>query len=187
LSNNILAKINSAIFLTLLLITGTITSILPSFMIKETAQAEPYYDDMNYEKEYGYDKPYEKPKYLASYQPYYSKTRDGLDIKKLKCDNVNLNVNDASVNIGRPPIGNTTSLDTSSFETGDQEGKTTANNFVDSERYNNNEFKKDKDGFVYVCINNNNNNNEQAEETHLPPPSSCEVTVDTITGIFQQV
>jgi hypothetical protein len=149
-------------------------------MDRVTAQAEPYSEGMNYEKS----------KHTQSYQPDYSKTRDGLDIKKLKCDNVNLNINDASVNnnVYRPPVGDfTSSLDTSSSsETGnEQEGITTANNFADTERFNNNNnngFLKDKDGFVYVCVNNNNN--EQAEETTtLPPPSPPIPTTASLTVI----
>src|SRR5688572_23362960 len=127
--------------------------MFPTFIIGGIVQAEPYY-----EKKYEYDKPYEKQQY-SSYKPDYNyKSKDTIGIKKVNCKNVNLNVNDASVNVGRPPVGDFTSLDTSSSETEDQED-ITANNFANDERNGNNGFKKDKDGFVYVCINDNNNIN----------------------------
>jgi hypothetical protein len=150
-------------------------------MVGSTSQAEPVGYGMSYEKKYGYDKPYtDKPKY-PSYKPDHKSTNDA-EIKKLKCNNVNLNVNDASVNVGRLPVGDFTSLDTtsssSSDETGIQEGITTANAFANGERYNNNNgFKKDKDGFVYVCINNNNNAGQGGEE---PEPLTCEECFTTV-------
>jgi hypothetical protein len=127
-------KIN-VIFLATVLIVGTFALMYSSFM--NNAQAE-----------LGYDKPQ-----YPSYNPDYNyKSKDAIGIKKVNCNNVNLNVNDASVNVGRPPIGDFTSLDTP--ETENQE--ITANNFANGEKPNN-VFKKDNDGFVYVYINNNNN------------------------------
>ena len=84
----------------LILLMGTMTTFFPSFIIGAIAQAEPYYDVMNYEKEYGYDKPYEKPKY-SSYKPdynYYKSKDSSISIEKVDCNNVNINFNDASVN-----------------------------------------------------------------------------------------
>jgi hypothetical protein len=169
LSKIISTKKTNAIFLAAILILGTFAIFSPSFMIGESAQAEPEYG-MSYEKKYGYDKPYEKPQY-PSYKSDYNnyKSKDSsISIKKVNCNNVNLNVNDASINVGRPPLGDTTSLDTT--ETEDQE--ITANNFANGERPNN-VFKKDKDGFVFVCINNNNN--EQGGET--PPEELANLNV----------
>ena len=121
---------------------GTITTFFSSFLIGATAHAEPYYDGMNYEKEYGYDKTYEKPKF-SSYKPdhNYYKSKDSsnsISIENVDCNNFNLNVNDVSVNnVGRPPIGDFTALDTSSSEAGnEQEGITTANNFAHDEKPN---------------------------------------------------
>jgi hypothetical protein len=157
LRKKVSTKIN-AIFLTVVLIAGTFVLMSPSFM-RGAAQAEPGYEMNN-----------EKPKY-PSYKPdnnYYKfeDSSSSISIKKVNCNNVNLNVNDASVNVGRPPLGDTTSLETSGTE---GQEITTANNFANGERNNNNNgFKKDNDGFVYVCINNNNN--EQAGETPTPPP-----------------
>ena len=156
-----------SLFLSSILLMGTMTTFFPSFIIGSIAQAESYYDVMNYEKEYGYDKPYEKPKY-SSYKPdynYYKSKDSSISIEKVDCNNVNINFNDVSVyNVGRPPAGDFTTLDASSSETENQEGITTANNFADGEKPNNG-FMKDKDGFVYVCVNYNNNKQEKPEPT----------------------
>jgi hypothetical protein len=158
LRKKVSTKIN-AIFLTVVLIAGTFVLMSPSFM-RGAAQAEPGYEMNN-----------EKPKY-PSYKPdnnYYKfeDSSSSISIKKVNCNNVNLNVNDASVNVGRPSLGDTTSLETSGTE---GQEITTANNFANGERNGNNGFKKDKDGFVYVCINNNNNEG-QREETPSGPGS----------------
>jgi hypothetical protein len=150
-------KIN-VIFLATMLIVGTFALMSPSFM--NSAQAEP-----------GYDKPQQYP----SYKPDYNyKSKDTIGIKKVNCNNVNLNVNDVSVNnnVGRPPVGDFTTLDTPSSETESQ--GITANNFANGEKPNNG-FKKDKDGFVYVCINNNNNRgaDDDDDNGNGPTPEEC--------------
>jgi hypothetical protein len=128
LSKIVSSKKFNAIFLATVLIVETFALMSQSFI--NNAQAEP-----------GYDKPQH-----PSYKPDYNyKSKDTIGIKKVNCNNVNLNVNDASVNVGRPPIGDFTSLDTSSSETEEQEGITTANNFANGERNGNNGFMKDKD------------------------------------------
>jgi hypothetical protein len=142
-------KLN-AIFFAVVLVAGTFALMSPSFMFKGV-QAEPGYD---------------KPKYTSYKSDYNYKSKDTIGIKKVNCNNVNLNVNDAAVNnVARPPVGDFTTLDTS--ESGEEEGITTANSFAgNGERsINNNGFKKDKDGFVYVCINNNNNKVSAEEQT----------------------
>jgi hypothetical protein len=64
-------KKTNAIFLAVVLVVGTFALMSPSFLIGGSAQAEPKYG-MNYEKKYGYDKPYnDKPKY-PSYKPDYN-------------------------------------------------------------------------------------------------------------------
>jgi hypothetical protein len=171
-------KLTNAIFLAVVLVAGTFVIMSPSFLIGGSAQTEPYYDGMNQEKKYGYDKPYNnKPQYPSFKQDnnYYKSKDNSISIKKVNCNNVNLNINDASVNnVGRPPIGDTTSLDASGTE--DQE-ITTENNFANGERNGNNGFKKDKDGFVYVCINNNNNEGQGEETPSGPGPGPIDPCV----------
>jgi hypothetical protein len=75
-----------------------------------------------------------------------------IQIYPINCNNFNLNVNDASVNIDRPQTGDFTSLETSP-EVGDE--GVTLNSFENVER--NNEFKKFDKDFAFICINNNNN------------------------------
>jgi len=85
LNNKIVSiKTTSAIFLAIVLVTGTITTISPSFMITgANAQAQPYYGynsygppeypDNNYKKSYGNDNnSYDKSQYQSSsYKPDY--------------------------------------------------------------------------------------------------------------------
>ena len=74
----------SAIFLAIVLFTGTI-AISSSTSFMRSAQAQPYYydriDDNNYQKSYGKD----------NYK--YTKDSSIVDINKIKCINDNININ----------------------------------------------------------------------------------------------
>ena len=60
-------KTTSPIFLAIVLVTGTITAIFPSFVIGVNAQSESYYgiDDRynDYKRDYGMDNSYDKKPY----------------------------------------------------------------------------------------------------------------------------
>jgi hypothetical protein len=87
------------------------------------AQSEPYYDvmDNNYKKSYGKD----------NYK--FSKGSSSVDIK-IKCNNINLNINEQGANVN-----------------------TTNENFANGNETNHGFKKFDKD---FVCINNNNNDGQ---------------------------
>jgi hypothetical protein len=71
-----------AAFLASVLIAGTIALSSPSFMTNASAQPESYYgmDNNNYKSQYGQDN-------------YKSKDSSSVFVKKINCNNVNVNVN----------------------------------------------------------------------------------------------
>jgi hypothetical protein len=94
-NNNIVStKRISAMFLAIVLVTGTFALSAPSFM-KGSAQAQLYYSEMDI-----YDKPYEKDR---------DKFKDNkVNIKKIKCNNINININNGQGGIGNSDNENTT-------------------------------------------------------------------------------
>jgi hypothetical protein len=152
-----------------------------------SAQAQPYYGggidnrynsyesdygmDNNYMKSYGnengyesqYQSPYEpdyKPQYLSYGEDNRDKSKDSnsVSINKIKCNNINVNINNGQ---------------------GTNNGNTTTNG-----NETNDGFKKiNKDGFAFVCINNNNNivvggdGNEIIPPTPPTPPTPASLTV----------
>jgi hypothetical protein len=106
-------------------------------------------DRKSYGNDYGYESQYH-PSYKPDYKPQYSsydkkddnrdKSKDNksVDIKKIKCNNININFN-AAGGTGNGNNGNTTN------------GNDNNGNKTDG-------FKKiERDGFTFICINNNNN------------------------------
>ncbi|HJU59046.1 MAG TPA: hypothetical protein VJ583_04810 [Nitrososphaeraceae archaeon] len=138
-------KKSSAIFLATILIAGIIALSFPSFMTG-SAQAQPYYGmDNNYQKIYGKDNIY--------------KSKDSVDIKKIKCNNINININTGNATDGNGDNGNTTNGN----------GNTTDG------------VKKIKrDGFTFICINNNNNEAGAGGNVTEPEPETCEECFTTI-------
>ena len=112
------AKKINAIFLAIVLVAGTITALSSQSSFIVGAQAQPYYGiDNNYEKSYGKEN--------------YKSTKDSnIDLNKIKCKNINLNINNGQDGNGDSINGNET---------------------------NNGNKKFHKDDFAFVCINNNNN------------------------------
>jgi hypothetical protein len=173
LSKIILAKRNSAIFLSILLVLGTIATVLPS------AQAQPY--DLNigygsYEPEPEYTnsnsyEPREYPTYSQDYQQEYqsdnsyAKSKDSSNtiIKKIKCNNINANLNGVEANLGIPN-------DDGAIAEAQEEDQTTAANgwgYSEGYRQNSNDFK-------FVCVNNNDNTVVVINETTPEPTITCE-------------
>jgi hypothetical protein len=170
--NNILSsKTNSAIFLAVLPVLGTIATILPS------AQAQPYYED-GYESEY--------TKYMQDYKSKYPLYPDNSDynskdssssvVNKIKCNNINSNNNGVDVSLGVP--NNDDAI--AETQAADNEGQATSAN---EWRYGN-EYKQKANGFKFVCVNNNDNENNIVvvnETTPIPPPPPPPTPPDTIT------
>jgi hypothetical protein len=95
-------KTTSAIFLAIVLVTGTISLSYPSFMIIGAAQAQPYYGIdsyglTDYGNDNGYDKSqyqsykpdYNKPKYSSYVKDNYKLQKDSTIINKINCINSN--------------------------------------------------------------------------------------------------
>lgn len=174
----ILRKTTSAIFLAVILVIGTITLSNPSFMMAD-AQPELYYgmDDRNsdYKQDYGMDR-YDKKSYTDSYESNYGnsyeqesygkdydKSKDGISdlLKKLKCNNINVNINGVGINATGPDAANDSSLPVTDA--------------VASQGYGENHgYKKSDNGFKFVCINNNNNTVIVGNGTTTPEPLTCE-------------
>jgi hypothetical protein len=183
-------KKTSAIFLAIVLLTGTITLFSPSFMAG--AQAQPYYgmDDRydSYEAEYTDNNNYEPTKYPSynreypSDNSYESKESSSTIIKKVKCNNINSNNNGVDVSLGIP---NNDAL--VEAQAADNEGQaTTANGFGNGDE----RYKQNDNDFKFVCINNNDNENNvivinetTPEPEPIPPPQptiTCEKCFDLI-------
>jgi hypothetical protein len=160
LNKIVLTKKTSAIFLATVLVLGTITLFLPSFMTG--AQAQEYYDGIenNYENDYGKDD--------------RDKSKDNKIVKKVNCNNINANVNGLEID-GLPPAlsglaaseADEGERDVNSYGSYDSSGQQSG---YDNNNNNNN--------FKFVCINNNNNTvigGEGEEEEPIPEPDlACE-------------
>ena len=92
----VLTKIN-ACFLAIVFLAGTFAAITPSFIIGVNAQAEPYGMDQrynSYEPDYGMDNSYDNKQSYGKDSNSYDKSKDSSTIvKKVKCNNINVNVN----------------------------------------------------------------------------------------------
>jgi len=156
-------------FLATLLILGTIATILP------TAQAQPYNDDNRfypeYPSEYTDRNSYEQPREYLSYQQEYSsdnsyyKSKDSnVILKKINCNNNNVNVNGLELN-GLPPfIGNLLAPEVQA----DNEGQYDAS-YYGSGSGGQSGYDKNNNSFKFVCVNNNNNTVVVNESTPVPP------------------
>jgi hypothetical protein len=150
LNNKFLStKKTISLFLAFILVTGTIALSSPSSM--RDVQAQQGYDgiDNNYENDYGKDNSY--------------KSKDNKIVKKVKCNNINVNLNGLELSGLPPSLGgllNGGEGDVNSY--GSYDGSEVQQSGYDN---NNNNFK-------FVCINNNNNTVIGGEE---PEPSElCE-------------
>jgi hypothetical protein len=148
-------------------LAGTFATISPSFITGVNAQGETYDYGMNdryksYEQNYRMDN-YDKKPYGNSYeQNSYSKDRDydkSKDnrsdlIKKLKCNNINANLNNVDATFGSPADtdgGADTALAAQGGEALSTNGLMNGGG-RDGER----NFEREND-FSFVCINNNDN------------------------------
>ena len=138
----VLRKTTSAIFLAIILVLGTIAFTAPSFM----TNAQAFQLDNNYENHYGKDS-------------YKSKDSNSVNIKKVNCNNINVNANGLELNVLPPVLSNLLS-------SGD-EGERGAASYGSDGSYGD---KSRSDGdFKFICINNNNNTVVVEEEPLISP------------------
>ena len=179
-------KNTSAIFLAIVLIAGTI-ALSPTFFMVETAQAS-----SDHEKDYNkYDnrKSYEQDRYdddRKSYgkdnHSYKSKDSSSITVKKIKCNNINVNLNGFNgIDVNAvPPALNGLATDEAQASDEDEIGASSSGNGGGMDGRSSG---SDND-FRFVCIDNNNFHVAANEPTPEPPsPPPCDVTVDTITGL----
>jgi hypothetical protein len=160
LNKIVLEKNISAIFLAIVLVAGTIVLSSPSFMTTASAQAQPYYGmDKNYDKSYGKDN---------------YKSKDNVIVKKINCNNINVNVNGLELD-GLPPfLGNLLASE-------GQDGYGGASSYGSGSYGVGGQSGYDND-FRFICINNNNNT-VIGEEEELPEPPEPITTTLTVTKL----
>ena len=154
MSKIILTKKTSPIFLAIVLVAGTIFTFSPSFMIPG---AQAFLMDNSYKPDYGMDSYEDKHSYGKDNSYYKSKDSSNVIVKKIKCNNININLNGfngVELNALSPSLNGLAT--TANAEEGSDGQQLSANAFGNNER-NNNGFKQNDKDFVSVCININNN------------------------------
>jgi hypothetical protein len=176
-------KIGAA-FLAAVLVAGTIAAISPSsFIIGANAQGETYdygidrkynsyeqdyemdnYDKKPYGNSYGQDYPSYKPEYKKD---SYSKDRDydkskdssnSVSIKKIKCNNINVNLNNIDATLGSPiPSDDAKDGAPGGALAAQGGGAVAANGLMNGGNNGDRSFVDRENNFAFVCINNNNN------------------------------
>jgi len=141
-------KINT-LFLSAILIAGTIALSSPSFMAGAQAQ-----------QDYGIENNYDKK----------SNGKD-VSVKSIKCNNVNVNVNGLELN-GLPPFLNNL------LASDGQDGYGDASSYGSGSYGNVGQSGYDNNSFKFVCINNNNNTVIGEGEEPIPPePTKAQLNV----------
>jgi hypothetical protein len=158
-----LKKETSAIFLAIVLVLGTIALTVPSFSVEAQATSDREKDyDNDYEDKNSYDKDDYKSEY-SSYGKYdrdYDKSKkdsNSVSIKKVKCNNINVNLNGIDVNIGGLPNTDPVAL-AQEVEDDDEEIESNSIENDNDESYKDRDGKSDSNtNSRIICINNNNN------------------------------
>jgi hypothetical protein len=178
-SKKILTERTSAVFLAIILIAGTIVvSSSTSFMITETVHAQPYYGMdkkySSYESDYGMDNNYQK----TYGKDNRDKSKDSVNLKKIKCNNININVNGIELNVTSFPFLSSIAADDAEAS----EGKFGTASYGSGSGSYGGHSGSDKDGFAFICINNNNNvvsgGNQTIPEPEPTPPIPPSPTED---------
>jgi hypothetical protein len=159
----------SAIFLATVLVTGTIVLSILTFM-SSTAQAESYYNgvagmDDNYNNQYGKDnKDYDN----SYYKSKDSSSSNSVTLKKIKCNNINLNVNGLELT-ALPPAISSLLTDGEAKDEGQYGSSSYYGSYGgDGDGEQQSGYDNNNNSFKFVCINNNNNTIVEGEEPELP-------------------
>ncbi len=183
--------LTSAIFLAIVLVAGTFAAMSPSsFITGVNAQAESYNYDMNdrysdYEQDYGMDN-YDKKSYNDNYESDYGKDRDydkskkdtsnSVSIKKLKCNNINANLNSVDANFGSPIPSDGTEGGANGEALSAQGAEAiSANGLMNGANNGDRSFVDRENNFAFVCINNNNNTVVEAPAVEDECPEADEI------------
>jgi len=158
-------KETGGIFLAIVLVLGTIAAVTPSFIVGAQATSDR-------EKDYDHDedkKSYYKDDYKSEYSSYGKYDRDhdkskkessSVSIKKVKCNNINVNLNGINANIGLPNNGPVTGpiavAQEEAEEEDDEESNSIKSNKDKSDEGRDGQSDSDTNSRI-ICINNNNN------------------------------
>src|ERR671910_2297546 len=171
INSTVTTKISAA-FLATVLVAGIIALSSPSFMVG--AQAAPGYGMDSYDKK--------------------SNGKD-VSIKKVKCNNINVNVNGLTLNTTSVPfLSDLLGSEAYASDEGDNGASSygKGGSYGSDGSYGDKKSGSDK-SFKFVCINNNNNNvaggNVTAPPTPTPEPpvNECEECFDDLTVDLQVI
>jgi hypothetical protein len=129
----------NAVFLATVLVAGTLALLSPSFL----TGAQAYVMDNNYKS---YEPDYGKEYVMDSY-----KSKDSVSVSKIKCNSINVNLNDIAIN-ALP-----TSLRNLVTELQAEDEGATGSSFSGNDGRSSDSHSDSK----VVCINHNNNNGEE--------------------------
>jgi len=151
LNKIVLRKTTSAMFLAIVLVLGTIAFTAPSFMTNAHATSDHERDYDNDEDKKSYDKDdrdYDKSK----------KESNSVFVKKVKCNNINVNLNGINANIGLPnngPVTGPIAVAQEEVDDDDEESNSIENDNARSSDGRDGQSESDTNSRI-VCINNNN-------------------------------
>ena len=197
INSTVTTKISAA-FLATVLVAGIIALSSPSFMVG--AQAEPGYGmEKKYnsyeEPDYGMDS-YEMKSYgnddnKSQYSSYGKDNRDkskdsnNVIVKKVKCNNINVNVNGLELNVLPPFLSDLLGSEAQASDEG-YSGASSYGNGGSDESYGDGKSSSGK-SFKFICINNNNNTVVQPPPVPPVPPvpvDECEDCFENVTLTF---
>jgi hypothetical protein len=172
LNKKVLIKETGAIFLAIVLVLGTIALTVPSFSVEAQATSD---REKDYNNDYEDKKSYDKDDYKSEFSSYGKYDRDddkdskSVSIKKVKCNNINVNLNGINVDFGFPnngPVTDPVAVTQEEEDDDDEESNSIENENDKSDEGREGEFDSDTNSRI-VCINNNNNIVVGEEEPEL--------------------
>ena len=172
MSKIVLTKKINAGFLAIVLIVGTFAAISPSFMVGAHAQQYGMEQKYNsYEPDYGMDS-YDNKQSYGKDSNSYDKSKDSSTIvKKIKCNNINVNVNGFNgVEVGTLPTALNGLVTDDEAQASADEGEIGASSSgSDGGR------PSGSDTDSRICINNNDFNvADRGTKPQPPEPRTCE-------------
>ena len=172
----VLAKNTNAIFLAIVLIVGTIALSSLSFIVGTSAQAQSYYGMDSYKLENGYD--------YDDNNNYPKKSGADVNIQKIECNNININVNELGIN--QIP------QETNGLATAEAAAANEESNLVDDTNTQSDKGFGDRINFdsntnfdsnhVNICINVNKNHQQQIEQIKKASPLLTLMTWNVYLG-----
>ncbi len=183
MNNIVFIKRTSAIFLAIVLVLGTISLTVPSFSVEAQATSD---REKDYDNDYEDKKSYDKDDYKSEYSSYGKYDRDhdkskkdstSVFVKKVKCNNINVNLNGIGVNIGGLPNNGPVTEPIAVAQQEEDDDKDIESISVENDNdecYEGRDGKSDSEISSIVCINNNNNIVVGGGDEDDGEPDACE-------------